>query len=69
MMKTGSLVFKISIFEDLATLVTDSEKDYVPIKMDLSDFEEKLEWVRANDEKARKIAERGKRKMETLFSK
>jgi len=35
---------------------------YVPLKSDLSDVREKLEWVSKHDEAARKIAERG-----TLF--
>ena len=42
--------------------------DYVPIKMDMSDLEEKIEWVRQNDQKARKIAESGKRRVRSLLS-
>jgi Glycosyl transferase family 90 len=34
-------------------------KHYVPVKADLSDLKEQLEWCRQNDSKAKKIAERG----------
>ena len=37
---------------------------YVPLKRDLSDLEEKISWLRANDDKARGIAEQA-----TLFAK
>ncbi len=33
---------------------------YVPVKADMSDFAEKIEWVRTNDTEARAIAERGR---------
>lgn len=36
-------------------------RDYVPVKPDLSDLVERLEWLRANDEAARTIAESGRR--------
>ena len=36
-------------------------RDYVPVKSDLSDLVERLEWLRANDEAARAIAESGRR--------
>jgi Glycosyl transferase family 90 len=32
---------------------------YVPVKADMSDFAEKIEWVRTNDAEAKAIAERG----------
>ena len=32
---------------------------YVPVKMDLSDFEEKIEWIRKNEQDAEEIAQRG----------
>ena len=31
-------------------------KHYVPVKKDLSDLQEKLEWAKKNDEKVREIA-------------
>ena len=37
---------------------------YVPIKRDISDLEEKVNWLKANDDKARQIAEQG-----TLYAK
>ena len=36
---------------------------YVPIKRDLSDLEAKVNWLRANDDKARAISQQG-----TLFA-
>ena len=54
----GSLVFKQDskyyehYYKDLRPW-----QHYVPIKEDLSDLVEKIEWARNNDEKARKIAE------------
>lgn len=32
---------------------------YIPLKKDLSDLFEKLEWVKANDEKVEQIAQSG----------
>lgn len=34
-------------------------KHYVPIKNDLSDLLEKVEWLKANDDKAYEIAQAG----------
>ena len=33
---------------------------YVPVRPDLSDLIERIEWLRANDAKAQKIAEAGR---------
>ena len=37
------------------------DEHYIPVKKDLSDLIEKLEWAKENDEKARQIAENGSR--------
>jgi hypothetical protein len=41
-------------YKDLITM-----KHYVPIKNDLSDLLEKVEWLKANDDKAYEIAQAG----------
>ena len=41
---------------------------YVPIQYDLSDLKEKIEWLRSNDEEARKIAENATRFALTILS-
>lgn len=41
---------------------------YVPMRFDLSDLWEKVEWARAHDEEARAIAERARERALKLFS-
>lgn len=41
-----AVVFKIFIFDDIVTKITNSWEHYIPVKMDLSDLEEKLNWGR-----------------------
>ena len=60
LLQVGSVIFKISVFTDIGSIVPRPWKHYVPIKFDLSDFEEKLEWARQNDDEIKQIAERGK---------
>jgi hypothetical protein len=43
-------------------------KDYVPISYDLSDLEEKIEWLVAHDEEAKQIAENALLFAATIFS-
>jgi transcriptional regulator of NAD metabolism len=54
------VVFKISVFTDIGSIVPRPWIHYVPINFDLSDFKEKLEWAKQNDDEIKKIAERGK---------
>jgi len=42
--------------------------NYVPIKYDLSDLKEKLEWLVANDDEAKKIAEAAQHLANTIFT-
>lgn len=65
---SGSVVFKIAVFEDIGTLLAKPWRHYVPIKMDLSDLEEKIEWARQNDDKMAMIGKRGKRLSEKEIS-
>lgn len=58
---SGSVVFKIAVFEDIGNIITRPWLHYIPIKMDLSDFEEKLEWARTHDKELSEIGERGKK--------
>jgi hypothetical protein len=51
-----SLIFKIAAFEDWLTINTEPYKHYVPINIDLSDMNEKVQWARDHDEEARQIA-------------
>ena len=48
-LKLDSVVFKIFTFDDIGTLAVRPWLHYVPVKMDLSDFDEKLEWARNHD--------------------
>jgi hypothetical protein len=45
-----SVIFKIAVFHDIATMVAKPWVHYVPVKIDLSDFDEKMEWAKDNDE-------------------
>ena len=47
---TGSAVIKISAFLDLSLVLAKPWVHYLPVKMDLSDLKEKIEWARTHDE-------------------
>lgn len=51
-----SLIFKIASFDDYITRYTEPFKHNIPIKMNFSDFEDKLRWAHENDQAAEKIA-------------
>lgn len=42
--------------------------NYIPIKYDLSDLEEKIDWLTSHDEEARKIGENARLMAERVFS-
>ena len=44
------------MFDTLASITTKPWIHYIPIKTDLSDFKEKLEWAKSNDKELRRIA-------------
>lgn len=50
LLKMGAAVFKIAAFDDIGTIAVRPWEHYIPIKMDLSDLAEKLEWARTHDE-------------------
>eukprot|EP00457_Paulinella_chromatophora_P004789 gb/GEZN01004802.1/.p1 GENE.gb/GEZN01004802.1/~~gb/GEZN01004802.1/.p1 ORF type:complete len:544 (+),score=59.50 gb/GEZN01004802.1/:62-1693(+) len=54
---SGSVVLLVTIFADwMASLLTPMVH-YVPVKLDLSDLEEKLEWLYTHDAEAKQIAQ------------
>ena len=55
-----SLILKMALFDDWATLVTKPFEHYVPVKFDLSDMESTLQWARKHDGEARKIAQQAR---------
>ena len=50
LLKTGSAILKIHAFKDIGSVLGKPWVHYIPVKMDLSDLEEKIEWARENDE-------------------
>ena len=56
----GSVVIRISEWESCIIQKMTPWKDYIPVKMDLSDLVENIEWVFNNPEEAEKIALQGK---------
>lgn len=61
-------MFKLKVFDDIGSVAMIPWEHYIPIKMDLSDFREKLEWAKRNDEELRKIAERGMKRSKEVHS-
>ena len=54
---SGSLIFKITLFEDWVTALVKPWVHYIPVKMDLSDLEEKIKWAAGHEREAAQIAE------------
>ena len=54
---TKSLILKIAVFDDFYTINTQPFVHYLPVKMDLSDLNEKIAWATRNQKKAKKIAQ------------
>ncbi|KAF7344046.1 CAP10 domain-containing protein [Mycena venus] len=59
LMRSGSLVFKSTIFEEFFTGWLRPFEHYVPVLPDLSDLIEKIEWANANPNEAWLIQQRG----------
>lgn len=55
-LKLGSAIFKAHAFEDIGSIGMKAWEHFVPVKMDLSDLEEKIEWARNNNQKLKEIA-------------
>lgn len=48
-LKLDSAIFKAHAFEDIGSIGMKPWEHFVPVQMDLSDLEEKIEWARNND--------------------
>lgn len=57
---SGSAIFKASLFDDIGSSFSKPWIHYVPLKIDMSDLEEKLEWARSNDSQLEQIAINGR---------
>ncbi|KAJ7448244.1 glycosyl transferase family 90-domain-containing protein [Mycena galericulata] len=59
LLRSGSLVFKATAFEEYFNDWLRPYEHYVPVNIDLSDLVEKVEWAITNEAQARQIQERG----------
>ncbi|KAJ7366757.1 glycosyl transferase family 90-domain-containing protein [Mycena albidolilacea] len=60
LLKSGSLVFKSTVFEEYFNDWIRPYEHYIPVKPDLSDLVEKVEWAISHEGEARRIQETGK---------
>ncbi|KAJ7645469.1 glycosyl transferase family 90-domain-containing protein [Mycena polygramma] len=60
LLRSGSLVFKSTVFEEYFNDWILPYEHYIPVKPDLSDLLEKIEWAVAHEGEARRIQETGK---------
>ncbi|KAF7323933.1 CAP10 domain-containing protein [Mycena kentingensis (nom. inval.)] len=60
LLKSGSLVFKSTIFTEYFSDWLQPYEHYIPVMPDLSDLLDKIEWAKANDAEARAIQQAGK---------
>ncbi|KAJ7871107.1 lipopolysaccharide-modifying protein [Mycena leptocephala] len=60
LLRSGSLVFKATVFEEYFNDWLRPYAHYIPVLPDLSDLLEKIEWARSHDTEARMIQERGR---------
>ncbi|KAJ7259772.1 glycosyl transferase family 90-domain-containing protein [Mycena rebaudengoi] len=60
LLRSGSLVFKMTAFEEFFNDWLRPFEHYIPVLPDLSDLVEKIEWARSHDAEARMIQERGR---------
>jgi hypothetical protein len=59
LLRSGSLVFKATAFDEYFTNWLRPYEHYIPVKIDLSDLVEKVEWAIAHEDEARQIQEMG----------
>ena len=55
-----SVVLKIAAFLDVGFLPADPWTHYIPVRMDLTDLEERIKWARENDDKLEQIGKRAR---------
>ncbi|KAJ7190231.1 glycosyl transferase family 90-domain-containing protein [Mycena pura] len=59
LLRSGSLIFKATAFEEYFNDWLRPYQHYIPVKIDLSDLVEKVEWAIAHEDEARRIQETG----------
>ncbi|KAJ7439045.1 glycosyl transferase family 90-domain-containing protein [Mycena galericulata] len=59
LLRSGSLVFKATLFEEFFNDWLRPFEHYVPVKPDLSDLVQQIRWANENQEEARLIQQRG----------
>ncbi|KAF8140998.1 glycosyl transferase family 90-domain-containing protein [Mycena galopus ATCC 62051] len=59
LLRSGSLVFKATVFDEYFTKWIRPYEHYIPVKIDLSDLVEKVEWAITHEAEARQIQEMG----------
>ncbi|KAF7309376.1 CAP10 domain-containing protein [Mycena indigotica] len=60
LLRSGGLVFKSTAFAEFFTPWLIPYEHFIPVRVDLSDLVEKVEWARNNDAEARRIQEAGR---------
>ncbi|KAJ7073617.1 glycosyl transferase family 90-domain-containing protein [Mycena amicta] len=60
LLRSGGLVFKMTVFEEYFNAWLRPYEHYIPVSPDLSDLFEKLAWAKEHDAEARMIQERGR---------
>ncbi|KAF7296912.1 CAP10 domain-containing protein [Mycena indigotica] len=68
LLKSGSLVFKMTLFEEYFNGWLRPYEHYIPVASDLSDLLEKLAWAKENEAEARLIQERGREMTEQVMT-
>mmetsp|Transcript_1512 Transcript_1512/g.2037 ORF Transcript_1512/g.2037 Transcript_1512/m.2037 type:complete len:90 (+) Transcript_1512:24-293(+) len=69
MLSTGSIVFKqVTSLLPFGVPGLEPFVHFIPVREDLSDLIDKLEWARAHDEEAQRIAKRGKAFADAFFT-
>ncbi|KAJ3069362.1 capsule-associated protein CAP1 [Podochytrium sp. JEL0797] len=63
-LQTNSVVLYAGVFTDFYNSALVPFVHYVPVKMDFSDLEQKMDWLMKNDDEARRINENAKRFMQ-----
>ncbi|KAK6097444.1 hypothetical protein MT418_003062 [Batrachochytrium dendrobatidis] len=69
LLESQTLVFKATIFDEFFQRWIVPWEHYIPIEMDFSDLDQKIEWAKNNDDRARRIAENGRRFAERILNK
>lgn len=55
LLKSGSVVLKIFSFLDIGVIPAKAWVHYIPVRIDLTDLEEKIQWAKENDEELQRI--------------